>query len=245
MHILTHPSPDPQQNHLLAALPAAELARWEPYLELVDLSLGQVLCDAGQAPAYAVFPTTAIVSLVYGTLEGASSEIAVVGNEGVVGISLFMGGGATPNQALVQSAGEGYRLRASWIKSAMLQGGPVLQMLLRYTQSLMAQMAQTAVCNRYHSIDQQLCRRLLLGLDRVASDELEMTQELAASLLGVRREGVTCAAHKLQLAGVIRYQRGHIMVLDRAQLEKRSCECYAVTKKEYDRLLPAPLSLAA
>ena len=244
MYLLARPcqTSGPQQNQLLAALPAAELARWEPHLELVDLALGQVLCDAGRSPAYAVFPTTAIASLVYMTQDGASSEIAVVGNDGVVGVSLFMGGGATPNQALVQSAGQGYRLPAQWVKAEAEQGGPVLHMLLRYTQALMAQMAQTAVCNRYHSIDQQLCRRLLLGLDRLPSDELVMTQELAASLLGVRREGVTAAARKLQLAGVIRYRRGHIVVIDRARLEQRTCECYAVAKKEHDRLMPLPLA---
>lgn len=234
---------DPQQNQLLAALPVAELARWAPHMELVELGLGQVLCEAGRAPAYAVFPTTAIVSLLYSTPEGNSSEIAVVGHDGMVGTSLFMGSGSTPHQAVVQSAGQGYRLRAQWFRSVVLQAPPVLHMLLSYTQSLMAQMAQTAVCNRFHSIDQQLCRRLLLGLDRLQSDELVMTQELAASLLGVRREGVTAAAHKLQLAGVIRYRRGHIVVIDRQQLERSTCECYADGKRAQGRF--TPLLLAA
>ncbi len=233
---------DPRENQLLAVLPAVEWERWQPHLELVELALGQVLCDSGRTPAYVYFPTTAIVSLMYMTEDGASSEVAVVGNDGVVGISLFMGGNATPSQTVVQSAGQAYRLRANMVKSEVDRAGPVLTMLLRYTQALIGQVAQTALCNRYHSIDQQMCRRLLLGLDRLPSDELLMTQELLASLLGVRREGVTAAALKLQQAGVIRYSRGHIDVLDRQRLEKRTCECYAMASKEYRRLLPMPLA---
>ena len=237
----------PRQNQLLAALPAAELARWQAHLEPVDLRCGQVLCEAGSAPAFVVFPTTAVVSLLHMTQDGGSAEIAVVGNDGVVGISSFMGGHGTPSRVVVQSAGQGYRLRAQVVKDEVERAGPVLHTLLRYTQALIAQVAQTALCNRYHSIDQQLCRRLLLGLDRLPSDELQMTQELVAGLLGVRREGVTAAALKLQRAGVIRYARGHIAVLDRRRLEQRTCECYAVAKREYERLLPSsvPLSLAA
>ena len=233
----------PRQNQLLAALDEAEWDRWQLLLEPVDLSLGQVLCEPGHSPEHVVFPTTAIVSLLYTTCDGASAEIAVVGNDGVVGISLFMGGNATPSQTVVQSAGQAYRLRAQTMRAEVYRGGAVLNMLLRYTQALIAQVAQTAVCNRYHSIDQQLSRRLLMGLDRLPSDELVMTQEGAAGLLGVRREGVTAAALKLQQAGVIRYSRGHIEVLDRQRLEQSTCECYAVAKKEYDRLLSVPRSL--
>ena len=242
MNSLHSCSGDPRQNQLLATLSDLEWHRWRPHLQLVDLSLGQVLCESGRNPSYVIFPTTAIVSLLYMTLNGASAEVAVVGNDGVVGLSLFMGGNATPSQAVVQSSGQGYRLRAQLVRNEMTRGGAVLHMLLRYTQAMIAQVAQTAVCNRYHSIDQQLARRLLLALDRLPTDELEMTQELAANLLGVRREGVTAAAHKLQRAGVIRYNRGHIVVLDRHRLEQCTCECYAVAKKEYDRLLPMPLA---
>ena len=232
----------PRQNQLLASLPDSEWERWHPALELVDLPLGLVLCESGSAPSYVYFPTTAIVSLLYITQHGASSEIAIVGNDGVVGISLFMGGNATPSHAVVQSAGQGYRLRAQMAKNEFNRGGPVMNMLLRYTQAIITHVAQTALCNRFHSIDQQLCRRLLLGLDRLTSDELVMTQQLLASLLGVRREGVTAAALKLQQAGVIRYSRGRIDVLDRPRLEQRTCECYAVAKKEFNRLLPMPLA---
>lgn len=242
MNSLHSLSGDPRQNQLLATLSDLEWHRWRPHLQLVDLSLGQVLCESGRNPPYVIFPTTAIVSLLYMTLNGASAEVAVVGNDGVVGLSLFMGGNATPSQAVVQSPGQGYRLRAQLVRNEMTRGGAVLHMLLRYTQAMIAQVAQTAVCNRYHSIDQQLARRLLLALDRLPTDELAMTQELAANLLGVRREGVTAAAHKLQRAGVIRYNRGHIVVLDRHRLEQCTCECYAVAKKEYDRLLPMPLA---
>jgi len=228
----------PQQNHLLDALPAAEGQRWLPLLESVDMPLGSVLYESGGALSHVYFPTTAIVSLLYVMENGASAEIAVVGNEGVVGISLFMGGESTPSRAVVQSAGNALRLKAPVMKEEFNRAGPVLHLMLRYTQALITQMAQTAVCNRHHSLDQQLCRWLLLSLDRLQSNELVMTQELIANMLGVRREGVTEGALKLQHAGLIQYARGHITVLDRAGLEKRSCECYAVVKKEYDRLLP-------
>jgi CRP-like cAMP-binding protein len=198
------------------------------------------LFESGSTPAFVHFPTTAVVSLMSMTRDGASAELAVVGREGVVGIALFMGGNAMPSQAVVQASGHAFRLRAQALQCELQCAGPLRGMLLRYTQSMIAHVAQTALCNRYHSIDQQLCRRLLLGLDRSATDELAMTQEGAAGLLGVRREGVTAAALKLQHAGVIRYRRGHICVLDRARLEQRACECYAAAKKEYDRLLPMP-----
>lgn len=233
---------DAVHNHLLAALPRAQWLQWEPDLELVELALGQVVYESGRVMSHVYFPTTAIVSLLYVLESGASAEIAVVGNEGIVGVSLFMGGGSTPSRAVVQSAGHGYRLRAGAMQAEFDRGGPVLHLLLRYTQALITQMAQTAVCNRHHSLDQQLCRWLLLSLDRLHSKELVMTQELISNMLGVRREGVTEAALKLQKAGLIRYARGHITVLDRAGLEHRSCECYAVVKKEYDRLLPDKLA---
>jgi CRP-like cAMP-binding protein len=229
---------EPKENHLLAALPAAEFEHWRPPLELVDLSLGQVLYESGSTMTHVFFPITAIVSLLYVMEDGASAEIAVIGNEGVVGISLFMGGGSTPSRGVVQSAGVGFRLKAQVMKDEFDRAGPVLHLLLRYTQALITQMAQTAVCNRHHSLDQQLCRWLLLSLDRLRGSELVMTQELIANMLGVRREGVTEAALKLQSAGFIQYARGRISVLDREGLEKRTCECYAVVKKEYDRLLP-------
>jgi CRP-like cAMP-binding protein len=231
-------SPGPRQNQLLAALPEAEWQRWLPQLEPVDLPLGQVLYESGSTLSHVYFPTSAIVSLLYVMESGASAEIAVVGNEGLVGISLFMGGGSTPSRAVVQSAGQSYRLSASAMTEEFNRAGPAMHLLLRYTQALITQMAQTAVCNRHHSLDQQLCRWLLLSLDRLQGNELVMTQELIANMLGVRREGVTEAALKLQLSGIIRYARGHITVLDRAALEQRTCECYAVVKKEYDRLLP-------
>jgi CRP-like cAMP-binding protein len=226
------------QNHLLGALPPAEAQRWMPLLESVDLPLGHVLYESGAALAHVYFPTTAIVSLLYVMENGASAEIAVVGNEGIIGVSLFMGGESTPSRAVVQSAGHGFRLRANIMKEEFNRAGPVLHLLLRYTQALITQMAQTAVCNRHHTLDQQLCRWLLLSLDRLQGNELVMTQELIANMLGVRREGVTEGALKLQHAGLISYVRGHITVLDRKGLEKRSCECYSVVKKEYDRLLP-------
>ncbi len=234
------PQPSPRQNHLLAALPQAEWQRWLPQLEHVSMPLGLVIYESGSTLSHVYFPTTSIVSLLYVMENGASAEIAVVGNEGLVGISLFMGGESTPSRAVVQSAGEGYRLRAPTIKDDFNRA-PVLHLLLRYTQALITQMAQTAVCNRHHSLDQQLCRWLLLSLDRLQGNELAMTQELIANMLGVRREGVTEAALKLQAVGLIRYARGHIVVLDRHGLEKRTCECYAVVKKEYDRLLPVTI----
>jgi CRP-like cAMP-binding protein len=229
---------DPRRNGLLAALPAAEWERWLPLLEAVEMPLGQVLYESGSTLSHVYFPTDAIVSLLYVMENGASAEIAVVGNEGVVGISLFMGGESTPSRAVVQSAGQGYRLSAKTIKQEFDHSGPVLHLLLRYTQALITQMAQTAVCNRHHSVDQQLCRWLLLSLDRLQSNELTMTQELIANMLGVRREGVTEAAGKLQDAGLIRYGRGRITVLNRPSLEARCCECYQVVKTEFDRLLP-------
>ena len=228
----------PLQNQLLAALPMTALQRWLPHLEPVELPLGQVLYESGAAMSFVYFPTNSIVSLLYVLEDGASAEIAVVGFEGLVGISIFMGGGSTPSRAVVQSAGSGYRLRADVIKAEFDHAGPVMHLLLRYTQALITQMAQTAVCNRHHSLDQQLCRWLLLSLDRLQSNQLVMTQELIANMLGVRREGVTEAALKLQRAGLISYVRGHINVLDRPGLEGRTCECYEVVKKEYDRLLP-------
>jgi CRP-like cAMP-binding protein len=226
-----------KQNHLLAALPAAELDRLAPGLELVPMPLGEALYESGGRLNHVYFPTTSIVSLLYVMEDGASAEIAVVGNEGVLGISLFMGGETTPSRAVVQSAGFGYRLKAQLLKQEFNRAGAVMHLLLRYTQALITQMAQTAVCNRHHSIEQQLCRWLLLSIDRLATDELSMTQELIANMLGVRREGVTDAAGKLQRAGVIRYSRGRITVIDRPRLEKEVCECYAVVKKEFDRLL--------
>lgn len=222
---------DPRRNEFLSTLPDADWARWEPLLERVTLPSGTVLCRSGTVPAHVYFPTTAIVSLLYTTYDGESTEIAVVGAEGMVGISLWMGGGFMPGDAIVQSPGQGFRLNAQAVAQEAQRGGQVLSMFLRYTQTLIEHVAQTAACNRHHSIDQQLCRRLLLGMDRSGSDELFMTQESMAGLLGVRREGVNAAAHKLRLAGVIRYRRGRIDVLDRGQLEKRACECYAVTGK--------------
>jgi CRP-like cAMP-binding protein len=229
---------DPRRNQLLAALPPAAWQRWAPHLEPVDLALGQVLCESGGVPAFVYFPTTAIVSLMYLTRDGSTSEFAVVGNDGVVGISLFMRGGTMPSRAVVQGPGQAYRMPAHAVGNEVERAGPSLSVLLRYTQALIAQVAQTALCNRYHSIDQQLCRRLLVGLDRSTSADLQLTQELAASLLGVRREGVTAAALKLRSDGVIRYSRGHIEILDREGLEQRTCECYASAKSEYERLLP-------
>jgi CRP-like cAMP-binding protein len=235
-------SSEPIKNRLLAALPHTESQRWLPLLEPVDLSLGEVVYESGITLGHVYFPTTAIISLLYVMENGASAEIAVVGNEGIVGISLFMGGESTSSRAVVQSAGKGFRLKAQLMKQEFNRAGPVLHLLLRYTQALITQMSQTAVCNRHHSLDQQLCRWLLLSLDRLEGNQLVMTQELIANMLGVRREGVTEGALKLQHAGLIQYARGHITVLDRAALEERSCECYAVVKKEYDRLLPVKLA---
>ena len=231
-------APDPRTNQLLAGLPEAEWRRWQPLLEPFDMPLGHVLYEPGSTLSHVYFPTNAIVSLLYVMENGASAEIAIVGNDGLVGISLFMGGESTPSRAVVQSAGQGFRLTSELIKEEFRRA-PVLHLLLRYTQALITQMAQTAVCNRHHSLDQQLCRWLLLSLDRLQGDELVMTQELIANMLGVRREGVTEGALKLQEAGLIRYSRGHIKVLDRPGLEARTCECYAVVKREYDRLLPS------
>jgi len=229
----------PTDNQLLAALPAPEYQRWLAALEPVNLTLGQVIYESGATLDHVYFPTTAIVSLLYVMEDGASAEIAVVGCEGMVGVALFMGGESTPSRAVVQSAGQGFRLKAKLMKDEFNRAGPVLHLLLRYTQALITQMAQTAVCNRHHSLDQQLCRWLLLSMDRLTGNELVMTQELIANMLGVRREGVTEGALKLQKAGLIRYSRGRISVLDRPGLERATCECYAVVKKEYDRLLPA------
>ena len=235
--------PMPEQNHLLAALSSEVQNRLFPYLELVQLPLGHVLYESGDALRHVYFPTDSIVSLLYVMENGASAEISVVGNEGLIGVSLFMGGESTPSRAIVQSAGSAYRLLGQRIKDEFNKHGELLQLMLRYTQALITQMAQTAVCNRHHSIDQQLCRWLLLSLDRLASNQLTMTQELIANMLGVRREGVTDAAGKLQRLGVIEYSRGQITVMDRPKLERLSCECYAVVKKETDRLLPyMPLS---
>jgi CRP-like cAMP-binding protein len=238
------PSPhNPRQNRLLAALPAAEFQRLLPRLELVPMPLGQAMYESGSRLQHVYFPTSSIVSLLYVMEDGASAEIAVVGNEGILGIALFMGGETTPSRAVVQSAGHGYRLKAHLLKQEFNRAGPVLHLLLRYTQALITQMAQTAVCNRHHSVEQQLCRWLLLSLDRLQSNHLTMTQELIANMLGVRRVGVTRAAGKLQHAGLIRYRRGRIEVLDRRALEAQACECYAVVKRESDRLLPASAAM--
>ena len=232
------PSPhSPNHNHLLAALPTAEFERLAPHLELVPMRLGETLYEPGGQLQYAYFPTTAIVSLLYVVESGAAAEIAGVGNEGVVGVSLFMGGDTTPSSAVVQTAGHGYRLKARLLMEEFNRAGTMHRLLLRYTQALITQMFQTAACNRHHSIEQQLCRWLLMTLDRLPSNELVMTQELIANALGVRREGITDAAGKLQHAGVIRYRRGHITVLERTGLEAGACECYAVVKTEIRRLL--------
>jgi CRP-like cAMP-binding protein len=227
-----------KRNHLLSVLPEAEWARLSPHLVRVDMPLGQVVYESGDRLDHVYFPTTSIVSLLYVMEDGASAEIAIVGNEGLIGIALFMGGETTPSRAIAQSAGEAYRLDALILKEEFHRAGPVQRLLLRYTQALITQMAQTAVCNRHHSIDQQLCRWLLLSIDRLPTNELKMTQELIANMLGVRRSGVTEAALKLQDAGLIRYAHGHIQVLDRPGLEKRVCECYGVVRREFDRLLP-------
>jgi CRP-like cAMP-binding protein len=229
---------NPHQNHLLDALPGEDYQRLADHLELIPMKLGDVLYESGSALRYVYFPTTSIISLLYVMEDGASAEIAIVGNEGILGISLFMGGDTTPSRAIVQSAGHGYRLKADLLKAEFGRFGPTMHLLLRYTQALITQMSQTAVCNRHHSVDQQLCRWLLLSLDRLDSNQLTMTQELIANMLGVRREGVTKNAGKLQDAGLIHYRRGRITVLDRPGLEARSCECYQVVKTEFDRLLP-------
>jgi CRP-like cAMP-binding protein len=232
---------DPQQNHLLAALSTPERERLYPHLQLVPLPLGKVLYESGDVMRHVYFPTDSIISLLYVLEDGASAEISVVGNEGLIGVALFMGGETTPSRAIVQSAGFAYRLIGQLLKEEFHRNGGMQLLLLRYTQALLTQMAQTAVCNRHHSVDQQLCRWLLLSLDRLTSNKLNMTQELIANMLGVRREGVTDAAGKLQKLGVIQYARGRITVLDRPKLEKLCCECYGVVKKETDRLLPQRL----
>ncbi len=228
----------PLQNRLLAALPSDEYARLLPNLEQVSMPLGGVLYESGIQMRHVYFPTTSIVSLLCTMENGASAEIAIVGNEGIVGVSLFMGGETTPSRAVIQSAGYAYRLRGPLLKEEFYRAGPMQQLLLRYTQALLTQMAQTAVCNRHHSLDQQFCRWLLLSLDRLPDNNLAMTQELIANMLGVRREGVTEAAGNVQRAGLIKYRRGRITVIDRPGLEARVCECYEVVKKEFDRLLP-------
>ncbi len=234
--------PDSVHNHLLSVLPIPEFHRLLPHLELISLPLGKALYESGDRMNFVYFPTTAIVSLLYELEDGASAEIAVVGNEGIVGIALFMGGDTMPNRAVVQSAGEGYRLVGQHLKMEFDRNGALQHLLLRYTLALLTQMAQTAVCNRHHTVDQQLCRWLLLSLDRLQSNQLNMTQELIANMLGVRREGVTEAAGKLEKAGLIHHERGRITVLDRPGLEKRVCECYEVVRKEFFRLLPDVLA---
>jgi CRP-like cAMP-binding protein len=229
----------PQQNYILAALHADAQARLFPHLQLVHLPLGKVLYEPGDTLRHVYFPTDAIVSLLYVMEDGSSAEISVVGNEGLIGISLFMGGESTPSRAIVQSAGSAYRLPGARLKEEFHRHGELLILVLRYTQALITQMAQTAVCNRHHTIDQQLCRWLLLSLDRLGGNRLAMTQELIANMLGVRREGVTEAAGKLQKMGLIEYSRGQITVLDRQRIEELCCECYAVVKRETDRLMPS------
>jgi CRP-like cAMP-binding protein len=231
------------QNHLFHSIPTIEWSRLLPYIEVTELPLGKILYEPGMKMSHICFPTTAIVSLLYALENGSSAELAIVGNEGMVGISIFMGGESTSSRAVVQSAGRGYRIKSSIILEEFNRAGPLMHLLLRYTQALITQMSQTAVCNRHHTLDQQFCRWLLLSLDRLPSNELIMTQELIANMLGVRREGVTEAALKVQKAGLIKYARGHITVLDRLGLEKRTCECYQVVKSEYDRLLPEKMAV--
>lgn len=239
------PALEARSNILLSTLPEAEWRRFQSVVQPVELRPGQVLSEPGGATPFAIFPLTAIVSLLYMTRDGASTEVAVIGRDGMVGLGSLMGGNATPSRAVVQTGGKALRVPLQWMQDEIERGGALLEMLMRYAQALMAQVAQSAVCNRFHSIDQQLSRRLLTGLDLSPGDELELTHEAAASLLGVRREGVTSAAQKLRLSGAIRYRRGHVAVLDRARLEANSCECYAVTKKAYRALLRVRLSLAA
>ncbi len=225
------------RNHIFEAMPTNEWERLLPFIETIELPLGKVLYEPGTKMSHVIFPSSAIVSLLYALENGSSAEIAVVGNEGIVGISIFMGGESTSSRAVVQSAGVGYKIKSSMLLDEFNRGGPIMHLLLRYTQALITQMSQTAVCNRHHSLDQQLCRWLLLSADRLTGNELIMTQELIANMLGVRREGVTEAALKIQKAGLIQYARGHITILDRHGLERRTCECYQVVKTEYDRLL--------
>ncbi len=231
------------RNHIFEAMPTNEWERLLPFIETIELPLGKVLYEPGTKMSHVIFPSSAIVSLLYALENGSSAEIAVVGNEGVVGISIFMGGESTSSRAVVQSAGVGYRIKSSILLDEFNRGGPIMHLLLRYTQALITQMSQTAVCNRHHSLDQQLCRWLLLSADRLTGNELIMTQELIANMLGVRREGVTEAALKIQKAGLIQYARGHITILDRHGLERRTCECYQVVKTEYDRLLPDKIAV--
>lgn len=228
----------PQANHLLAALPGTELQRLLPHLEWMAMPLGQVLCEPGVIPDHVYFPTSAIIAVLHLTEDGESTEIAIIGNDGMVGIAQFMGGGFSTTRAVVEGAGEGFRLNTETFKQVFNRPGPAMDLLLRYIQALIAQMAQTAVCNRHHSVDQQVCRLLLQSLDRLHDSEVVITQELIATMLGVRRESVTESARRLQKAGLIRYSRGHVRVLDRDGIEQRSCECYAVVKQEYQRLLP-------
>jgi len=232
----------PRENRLLAALPPTEWERLYPNLEMTSMPLGHVVYESGSELRHVYFPTTSIVSMLYVMEDGSSAEIAIVGNEGLVGVALFMGGETTPSRAIVQSAGSAYRLAGKYLKEEFYRAGPVQRLLLRYTQALITQMAQTAVCNRHHSVEKQLCRWLLLSLDRLASNELTMTQELIANMLGVRREGVTESAGQLQKLGLIQYSRGRITVLDRQGLEDQACECYAVVKREFDRLLPVEMA---
>ncbi|PRY99323.1 CRP-like cAMP-binding protein [Jezberella montanilacus] len=232
-----------KRNHIFEAMPTNEWERLLPFIETIELPLGKVLYEPGTKMSHVIFPTSAIVSLLYALENGSSAEIAVVGNEGVVGISIFMGGESTSSRAVVQSAGVGYKIKSSMLMDEFNRGGPIMHLLLRYTQALITQMSQTAVCNRHHSLDQQLCRWLLLSADRLTGNELIMTQELIANMLGVRREGVTEAALKIQKAGLIQYARGHITILDRHGLERRTCECYQVVKTEYDRLLPDKIAV--
>jgi CRP-like cAMP-binding protein len=231
------------RNHIFEAMPTNEWERLLPFIETIELPLGKVLYEPGTKMSHVIFPSSAIVSLLYALENGSSAEIAVVGNEGIVGISIFMGGESTSSRAVVQSAGVGYKIKSSMLLDEFNRGGPIMHLLLRYTQALITQMSQTAVCNRHHSLDQQLCRWLLLSADRLTGNELIMTQELIANMLGVRREGVTEAALKIQKAGLIQYARGHITILDRHGLERRTCECYQVVKTEYDRLLPDKIAV--
>lgn len=245
MHIHSSSTDDPRQNHFLAALPDSTWTRWRGQLEAVDLPLDKSLSTSRATPAYVYFPTTAIVSLLYLTQDGVSTEVCAVGNDGAIGMDALMGENSTAIQAVVQSAGLGYRLNSQAVRHELSQGGPVLPMLLRYAHTQVAQMAQMAVCNHFHSVEQKFCRRLLISLDRSADNELAVTHEQFANLLGVRRESITAAAHKLQLSGVIRYRRGHVTVLDRQRLERGACECYAAAKQQYERTIPVPLPLAA
>lgn len=232
---------DPKSNQLLSMLPETTWREWKPYLRLIDMPPGHVLYESGAPLENVYFPATAIISLLFVLEDGNSAEMAVVGYEGLVGVALFMGGKSTPGNAVVQSSGYGYMLPAKWLMNEFEKSGPVMHLLLRYTQALITQIAQTAVCNRHHTLDRQLCRWLLLSLDRLRSHDLDATHELIANMLGVRREGVTAAAARLEKAGLIRYTRGHITVIDRPGLEARTCECYGVVKREYDRLLPVPV----